>query len=268
MDCDIKNICIGVPFYKNENDECDINKYINNRKQDMFIPIYKYSDGETKYFIQESTNHQIQIKQFNSNVNASDIYPFEIEHHQQISKIRIKCNNTKLYFTNDYFTSSNYILIEIKNDIINIWNYDEVECNILQTNGNSICDGYMINDFENKKIKVTKRFLFREWKYGNINASDIEIYGNDNDVTFANNFIAKNFSILSYGSETNIIIPKYHYDNVKINLFDSSHIKFNGSIIESLSGESRGISSISNVSVRCIINHKILGLSKIDLNKT
>lgn len=99
------------------------------------------------------------------------------------------------------------------------------------------------------------------------NVSDIEIYGNNNDITFANNFIAKNFSILSYSSETNILIQKDHYNNVKINLFDSSHMNFNGAIIESLSGESHGTSSISNVSVCGKIDYKISGLSKIDLNK-
>jgi hypothetical protein len=265
MEFDKKNICIGIPVC--QNDEYYFDKKNDSQNCSIFVPLYKYSDGETKYFVQEKSNHQIQIKQISDNINASDVYPFETEHHQQISKIRIKCNNTKLYFNNDHLVSSDYILVEIKNDIMNIWNYEEVECNILQTNGNSFCDGYMINDFENKKIKVAKRFLFKEWKYSDININDIEIYGNNNDIAFSNSFISKSFAILSYGSQTNISILKDHYTNVKINLYDSSHINFNCAIIESLLGESHGISSISNVSVCGKIDYKISGLSKIDVNK-
>jgi hypothetical protein len=259
MDFDIKNICVGIPLYQDNTQE----------EKSVFVPLYKYSNGETKYFIQEIQNQQLEIKQFNDNVNSHNVYPFffETENQQPISKIRIKCNNTKLYFDDKHLVSSNFILVEIKNNIMNIWNYEEAECNILQTNGNSICDGYMINDFENKKIKVAKRFLFREWKYSCININDIEIYGNNNDISFSNNFVLKSFMIKSYGSETNISFQKNNYDNIKINLYDSSHLNFNGGITESLFGESYGISSISNISICGKIDYQNFGLSKIDIKK-
>jgi hypothetical protein len=230
---------------------------------------YTISNGDTIYYTNEQNKVNIiddipiTIKQYGNNSNNISIYPFNTTQITEIKNINIRCSNKTITIKKNSISSSDYILLEIINDIINVWDYDETPRKILKSNGSSVDGGYFINDFNQNKIKVSNRLLFKEWKIKNINFSNVDIYMSNCNLLFDNEIFDKKLNLKIYGPNNNVTFIKNSYDSLNINLKESVNINFSDSDVKILNGELNGNSHINNINILNNITCNIFGLSDI-----
>lgn len=241
---------------------------LNNIRKDLINEkSYVTTNGDTVHYSEIILdNIPITIKQYDTHVENTLIYPFNNISDSIIKNINIKCNDKSITFKKNSILCSNYILLEIINDIINIWDYDETPRKILQSNGGSLNDGYYINDYNQNKIKVSQRFLFKEWKLKNMSISSLNIYTSNCNLSFESNLLNTNILLKVHGHANNIVIENQYFNSVDVILHESVNVNFSNSEIKKFSGNLNGVSRINSLYILEDIQCEIHGLSTINYN--
>jgi ElaB/YqjD/DUF883 family membrane-anchored ribosome-binding protein len=232
-------------------------------------PAYTTTNGETVHYQEvNKTQQPIIVREFGHSEHKINTYPFKVEYEHTIDCIYVRCNNMTLTFNKDGITCSEFILIEVINNVMNIWPYEERIKKSLMTNGKTKMDGYVIKSIDRKDIKTDKQFRFKQWKCTNMNLSTIEIYGQSCRICF-DDVLSPDVNIMVYGRRNGITTSNKEYDSFRIDLNEEVLLDMNGSLVNTINANLKGKSIIRNFNVKKSFRCEVHGLSSVgSFNKT
>lgn len=207
-------------------------KAINyDQPQDTF---YNTSVGDSSHFVQHDTKSESFTNFINDNIDGLVDYPFNTNSdYGTINNLNIFLNNTTLVITKNSLVANKPIMIEIRDKSLYIWSGVYLENKILNNKGSSIVDGYKVNDFDGKRIKVIKMFEYTKWNICKLSLSNIFIKGENNNFSIEDNIYNSDVSIKLTGlNHTFTSIP------VNLNILNIittfNNIDFSNSIVNNL----------------------------------
>jgi hypothetical protein len=230
----------------------DIRTELNDMKYDISelekktkpqTPLYVKTEGDTVHYYETNDTQPITSQEYGRAINKVDTYPFKVEYTNQIKQIYVKGKNMTLTFTCNSIVCSEFILIEIINDVMNIWPYEERVRKTFSSNGKTKFDGYVIKDINRNGIKTSKQFKIKQWKCHNMVLSTVEIYSESCRIMF-NDVLSSDLNIMVYGRNNTISIPNKKYNTFRIDLNEEVLLDMNGSQINNINAILKGKSVI------------------------
>lgn len=231
-----------------------------------YDPNYFTTVSKGDYYFQPDPKLIIPENIIKDGIKALDEYPFPINKSgERISEIKLKLNNAIVRIDGNTITSDVPTLVSIKNNIIYVWNSEFKDCYKLTNKGGSVKDGYRIQDFDGKAIKVATVFEYKHWYTPFSNVSEFRLDGNNNTLII---------SSLIFNGKTNMKIYGKNSFNICKSLFDKlsiytqySDVNYNESQVKFLDAEMEGVGTLKGLVVCNGASIKIVGDGKISIDK-
>lgn len=231
-----------------------------------YDPNYFTTENKGNYHCQPDTKRNVPENVIGDGVRALEGYPFPINQAgEKVSEMRLKLNNAVVKIDGNTITSDVPIMISIKNNIIYVWNTEFKDCYKLTNKGGSIKDGYRIQDFDGKTVKVATTFQHRHWYAPFSNVSEFRLDGNNNTLIISSLIFDEKINMKIYGKNS-FNICRSMFDRLTI-YTQYSDVNYNGSQVKTLNVDMEGVGTLKGLVVHEVANVKIVGDGKVIIDK-
>lgn len=225
--------------------EQDITEQLEGYKKTQ-EDFYQVTTEGIKYYKQEEGERFIQRDYIiEDGIEVIEDYPFSLECTGRIMNINIKTNNINITISEGLLVTDSPVLVEIRNNTLNIWTPTYFPNKVLNNKGKSVINGYKVDNYDGKRIKIKNKFEINQWNLFPLEVDTFIVKGKYNVITIKHNIFGNKVSMKVSGENNILSVCPIHLTNADIfttcNDIDFSESTVDNLMLEQANGNFKGL---------------------------